>query len=298
MIRLRHFSLLTLFGTALALQGCMNSDDSPLSDSGAASATEEEAIQVVAFEEEGDLTDTEVRFFDDEAGFALAPINTHAWKRQVLDRSRTIDISIEQPGDAPATADVTITSEVSGLLHLAVCETDELVRLTKEFSDTGVRSLFFERVRPGTDLRHRGWKLQAISGMLIESPGTTREIRSVRVQAGDVDETITNVTDLVRVGNLLTLPSGSEVVVTVDTGDATDAVFLHRRHARHRAELENNGDGTFTGKFNVANAQRGFRHLAIDVLSDGTLYDDEERYDNVVWGIPFFVRLPSPDAAE
>ncbi|HMB70649.1 MAG TPA: hypothetical protein VKU85_15145, partial [bacterium] len=276
MIRLRHLGPAGVLGASLALAGCLGSDDSPTSTtaSGGDDVTaQEEAIQVVILEEEADLTDTDVRYFDDGSGAALAPVATHAWRRQVLDRDRTIEITIDDPGDEPPTADVSVQVDVTGLLHLAVCDGDSLRRISKDFQDTGVRSLYFERVRVRDGSRHRGWKLQALSGMLIESPGTTRQIHSVRIQAGDVDETITNVTDLVRVGDLLTLPSGSEVMITVDTGDATDSVFLHRRHARHRSELVNNGDGTFSTRFQIAVDRRGFRHLAIDVLSEGTLYD-------------------------
>ena len=37
---------------------------------------------------------------------------------------------------------------------------------------------------------------------------------------------------------------------------------------------------------------RGPAHFAVDVLSEGTLYDDEAPYDNVAWGIPFLVPRP------
>jgi hypothetical protein len=59
--------------------------------------------------------------------------------------------------------------------------------------------------------------------------------------------------------------------------------------ARMRAELTNNGDGTFSRTFPGAEFG-GPRHLVVDVLSEGTLYDDTAAYDNVAWGIPFRVR--------
>jgi hypothetical protein len=135
---------------------------------------------------------------------------------------------------------------------------------------------------------HRGWKLVAMSGVKIESEGTTRQLNSVRVESEGVDETFTTVEDLVRLANILRLPAAREVTVTVDTGDATDHVFLHVRRARLRFELRNNGDGTFTGSY-VTGSVPGPRHAVIDVLSDGTLMDDEEPYDNVAWGIPYVI---------
>jgi hypothetical protein len=129
----------------------------------------------------------------------------------------------------------------------------------------------------------------SVSGVLLESPGTTRHIESVRIQSGDVDQTITNVSDLVPVENLLRLPPESEAIITVKTSDSTDQVFLHLRSRGMRMPLVSNGDGTFTGHFRTGE-RLGPRHLAVDVLSQGTLLDDVAAYDNVVWGIAFRVR--------
>jgi hypothetical protein len=101
-----------------------------------------------------------------------------------------------------------------------------------------------------------------------------------------VDETITGVGDLVRIEDLLRLPLDVDVALTVDTGDATDAVFLHLRHLGRRVQLEGQGDGTFSGTFRTA-GRPGPHHLGIDVLSHGSIYDSEEAYDNVAWGIPY-----------
>ena len=65
-------------------------------------------------------------------------------------------------------------------------------------------------------------------------------------------------------------------------------MYLHRRRLHKRVELSNNGDGTFTGTYQTGDSARA-RHIAIDVLSDGTLYDDTTPYDNVAWGIPYHV---------
>jgi hypothetical protein len=53
-----------------------------------------------------------------------------------------------------------------------------------------------------------------------------------------------------------------------------------------RIPLESNDDGTFSGTFRT-DAGPGVRHLVVDVLSHGSLYDSEEAYDNVAWGIPY-----------
>ncbi|MBZ0270026.1 hypothetical protein K8I85_17885 [bacterium] len=293
-LRTSHLALLV---GMVALQGCF--DSSPNSSSEDV-AVEEEAIQSVIFEDEGELTSTDIRYYQDEAdGPAGAPINTVRWRRQLLDLDRSVSIEIHDPSGEIPTADVAIRAHATGLLHLLVNDGDTLRRVAKDFEDGGVRSLFFQRSRESAnadDRRfHRGWKLVALSGVAIRSPGTTRAIHSVRLQAGDVDRTFQNMTDLVRVGDIAIIEPATLVRVTVDTGDATDHVFLHRRHMRSRIEFTNNGDGTFTATFET-DAHQGPRHFAVDVLSDGTLYDDEAPYDNVVWGIPYRV-IASSDVA-
>ncbi len=280
-----------IFAIALLLQGCFDSDSNPSSATDDP-ATEEEAIGSVVFEEEAGLADPDVMWFDEDSDSpATAPINTHGWRRELLSLDKTIEITIENPSDGVPTADVSVTAEATGILHLWACADSALVHFGKDFANTGARSMYFERVRD-RDERHRGWKLMALSGVLIESPGMTRAINSVRLQSGDVDETVTGVTELVRREDVLRLPAGAEVTVTVDTGDASDQVFLHLRHLRRRLPLESNDDGTFSGTY-MTGPRPGPRHIVVDVLSEGTLFDDEIPYDNIAWGIPY-VMLDDP----
>ncbi len=287
MRNLRFLGLLSLIAAATLFAGCFDKDSSPTSESTSGSE-EEQGIESVVFEELAELTDPDVRtFYGDGETPPTSPINTHAWRRELLNLDKTIQITIEKPGGAPATADVVVTGHATGLLHLWACADSCLEHHTKDFEDTGVRSLYFQKVRP-TVRPHRGWKLVAMSGVKIESEGTTRRINSVRLQSEGVDETFSTVEELVRLQDLLRLPAGSEVTVSVDTGDATDHVFLHVRRAHLRFELRNNGDGTFTGVY-FTGVVPGPRHAVIDVLSDGTLMDDEDPYDNVAWGIPYII---------
>jgi hypothetical protein len=272
----------------LFLPGCFGSDES----SGPADQAEQDAIEFVALEEESDLADPDV-FLWEEPDAAAAPIETLRWRRELLDFDKTVEIVIEQPDGEPWTADVTITGVATGLLHLFAGTGDELTHFTKDFADVGVRSLLFRKERP-IEGRHRGWRLVALSGVSIGSPGHTRNIESVRIQAGPVDETITNVTDLQRVHDILALPPDTEAAVTVTTGDATDQVFLHLRRCRARIPLVSNGDGTFSGRF-FTGVQPRPHHLVVDVLSHDTLFDDEIPYDNVAWGIPWRIAAPEPD---
>lgn len=287
----RSLAATTFAGSLLFLPGCFDGDNSPSSTDDA----EQAAIEYVVLDEEAPLADADVVYWDDGDGaVALTPIATTAWRRELLSLDRSVSIEIEQPAGEPARADVTYRWDATGILHLWACADSVRTHYEKDFEDLGVRRLLLERARRTGD-RNRGWRLIALSGVSIESPGTTRQIRSVRIQAGAVDETVTNVTDLVRVQDVLTLPGGEEVLVTVDTGDASDQVYLHLRHRRARMALASNGDGTFSGRF-VSSDVGGPRHLVVDVLSEGTIYDDVAPYDNVAWGIPWRIEGDRPAA--
>jgi len=291
MLQHRTLNAAALLGATALLSGCFNSDSSPTAADGTASE-DEQAIQVVMDQEMGEYTDIDVRSWDDgSSGASLAPIATERWRRELLTLDKTKEIIFTKPDDGPATADVTVTGDATGLLHLWYADGDSLMHVTKDFEDTAVRRMFFERSRRATPV-HRGWQLVAMSGVEIASPGTTRQIRSVNVQLGDRDVSIDNVTDLVPVEQLLRLPGPALIVVTVDTGDATDSVWLHVRRER-RIEMNNNGDGTFTARF-FTQEHRGPRHFVVDVLSHDTLFDDVAPYDCLAWGIPYFVGPPRP----
>ncbi|NNE43821.1 MAG: hypothetical protein HKN12_06415 [Gemmatimonadetes bacterium] len=293
-MKLRIPTLATLLTSTALLSGCFSGDDSPTAAGDEMITAEEQAaIEFVMEEDEtnSELTMIDVRSFDSGSGVARAPINTHRWFREPQSVDRNLEIIINAPSGEPATATVNASGTVIGLLHLWTCSADSLLEVTKDFEDDGKRSLMFVKSRR-TDRLHRGWKLVSLSGVHLESPAATVAINSVRVQSGDVDQTLTNVTDLVAVEDLMRFERGAEVTLTVDTGDATDAVFLHVRR-QHRTQFTSNDDGTFSATF-FANDRPGARHFAVDVLSDGTLYDDTEAYDNVTWGIPYIVeRLPN-----
>lgn len=294
MFRTRFLTAGTIFGAAALLQGCMNSDSTSGPD--AELGTDEEGIQNVVLDEDADWADTDVRYFDADAGPAAAPVATHAWRRQLTDFERDLNIVIDAEAGEIPTATVSATGRAIGLLHLWACEEDDLAHYTKDWNDTAQRTMVLKKIRP-TARPHRGWRLAETTGVLIQSEGTTRQIQSVRIQAGDVDVTVDNVTDLIAREDVTRIPAGTEATITVDTGDATDAVFVHVRKKGFRSELTSNDDGTFSGTY-VTGERPGVRHLLVDVLSNGTLYDDTEAYDNLAWGIPYVLQTADGDDGE
>jgi hypothetical protein len=284
----RPITTAALIGAALIFPGCFDSSTSP---TGPGSGNpEEDAIQSELAQQEG-LTDPDVFVYDTQTNGSQTPIATDTWRRELVSLNKTIQITLNYPQGEPATANVQVSADASGILHLFV-RTGELQEFTKNWADHGVRQVFFTR-GDGMNTRSRGWRLTSVSGVLLASPGTTRQIRSVHIKDGDVDRTITNVTDLVPVADLLRLPPGTTADISVDTGDATDQVYLHLRWREARLQLISNGDGTFSGRFDTGDRDDG-HHLAVDVLSHDTLLDDTAPYDNVAWGIPFRVGPPLP----
>ncbi|MGQ0722216.1 MAG: hypothetical protein ACT4PE_11695 [Candidatus Eiseniibacteriota bacterium] len=293
MFRTRTTATALLLGAASLLQGCLGSDGSLGADD-VIPATDEEAIEVVMESDEAnsEMSTTDVLVMNEEAsdgGAALAPINTCRWFREPSDIDRRIQIVINEPSGEAATAQVTASVFIAGTLHLFACEPDLQSPVDKRFDDSGSLHMLFQRVRPiREDRRHRGWQLAAVSGIELASEGTTRDILSVRVVSGDVDRTFTDMAELVRVADLLRLPANTEVLVFAKTDDPTDAVYLHLHRAHRTAMVDSDGDGTFEGRFTTSE-RPGPHRFAVDVLSDGTLFDDAAPYDNVAWGMLYLI---------
>jgi hypothetical protein len=289
MKRIRLAGTVWAMATVALLSGCLQSDDG-LTSNTTEDAEDESSLEGTVNLGIPDYADPDVFFYDLDplTGSGRTDGEPIRWWREVLNVDKTIEIHITKPETGPHTASVDITKNVSGILHV-VEEGDVTVdRFKKNFENQMQRSLYFERRGPPVIHPRRGWRLKAITGASIASPGTTRQIHSVRIQADGVDETVTNVTELVRVRDLLRLPPHSEVTVTVDTADDTDQVYFHLKRHRMRFPMASNTDGTFTGAF-VTGRGPGPRHIVIDVLAHATLNDEAAPYDNVAWGIPYLI---------
>ena len=230
-------------------------------------------------------------------GKALTAITPWRFGRQILNVDRTVEITINDPGDGTATADVVWTAVITGVFHVI---DDQANPYEKDFTDTAVRYATFAKLGLDSAPR-RGWRLTGISGTESLSSTATVDILSVQFEStSGVDTTYTDVATLADRDGILMFAPDDTVTVTVTTNNVDDVVLLHqpgyrmvhagRNHIRR--ELTPNGDGTYTGTFVVhgliyANGQlrNPRRHVTIDVLSNGTVYDDTEPYDSNAWGI-------------
>jgi hypothetical protein len=249
-----------------------------------------------------------------------AEIDPAFWFRLIRSHERRYVIEIENPDPVTKVAHVKIIDRLLGTFNV-VTKPDTIdgipVRgewIRKPLADTSVRKVVFVRhlVREGVDADEDGdrlddedgedglrdgwtrWYVAALSGAEITSDEGTRAIQSLRLQAGDVDVTVTDPLELKRRNALLRLPAATPVHVTVTTGDPTDVVVLYARWGRMR--LVKMDDGTFQGRFRTPDAS-GLRHLAVNALSHGTLFDDVAPYDSKAWAVPYVIPRPEPIAA-
>jgi hypothetical protein len=244
-----------------------------------------------------------------------AAITPAFWFRLIRSHDRHFDVQFEHPDTMTVLARVHVTDRLLGTFNVITRpdtiegQITERSWIKKPLADTAERNAVFVRHKmndndPAEDSEDREdgfhdgwspWRLKAISGAEITSDGGTRAIQSVRVQAGDVDFTVTDPLALVRRADLARIAPGTPVQVTATTGDATDVVVLYARWGRMRMR-PGAVPGEFVGRF-LAPSNDGLRHIAVNALSHGTLFEDNGPYDSKAWGIPFVVGAP-PVAAQ
>jgi hypothetical protein len=232
-----------------------------------------------------------------------AEIDPLFWFRLIRSHERRYVIEIENPDSLTRVAHVRVIDRLLGTFNVVTQpdSTDSgLVRgerIAKRLADTSVRKAVFVRhkvVRDGSEDAEDGfrdgwtrWRLRAVSGAEITSDDGTRVIESLRLQVGDrIDVTVTDPLELQRRSELVRLPAETPVHVTVETADPTDVVVLYARWGRMR--LRRMDDGSFQGRF-LTPSLGGLRHLAVNALSRGTLFDDEAPYDSKAWALPYVV---------
>jgi len=156
----------------------------------------------------------------------------------------------------------------------------------KPLHDHWVRRLLLRRVRVAEEGGRALWRLVATSGVKITARDATTHIQSLRIQSAGLDTTITDPLAFFRLRAILKLELGADVTLTATTDRADDVVLLYVRG--HRARFHNNGDGTYSAAFRAPDLA-GVRHLGVDALSHGTLFDETAPYDSQAWIEPYLV---------
>ena len=80
--------------------------------------------------------------------------------------------------------------------------------------------------------------------------------------------------------------------VVRDIQTATRLVLQSTTHLPLSWRVQGRARISWTWTFVLAPAQGGLRHLAVNALSHGTLFDDALPYDSKAWALPFVVAAP------
>lgn len=324
---MKHTAMITSLAGLILLAGCGQMNPTSNSNDPAARYAAEPGVQSTAqampdeFEtstyEDGaaakpDMTDPAFASskFGSQTDAAILPA---FWFRLIRNHERRFVVEFEHPDTMTVIAKVRVVDRLLGTFNVITRPDTTESGITegswirKPLADRGVRNAVFVRHRlrddPADEVEDREdgfrdgwsrWRLAAISCHEITSDGGTRVIESVRIQAGTVDVTITDPLLPVRRGDLTRIAPETRVHVTATTGDPTDVLVLYARWGRMRMR-PTGVPGQFEGRF-LAPSEGGVRHIAVNALSHGTLYDDVLPYDSKAWGIPFVVGAPAPAA--
>lgn len=252
-----------------------------------------EAVEDGAFETEDEWT-TAAEASAGAGASVLADIRPLRWWRTIRDVERRFEFAFSDTDSVgrPTRAVVTIHKHLRGAFHIVAGTPapgggrgDSLTHLRKPLADHWVRRVLLHRVRTHGDDRVR-WRVAATSGVEVTSQDAKTDILSLRVQTASQDTTIENPRAFWFLRRLVRLAPGEDVTLTVTTAATDDLVVLIHRGGRFR--FHNNGDGTHTGRWR-APLHGGLRHVGVNALSRGTLFDDAAPYDSRAWILPYAV---------
>jgi hypothetical protein len=174
-------------------------------------------------------------------------------------------------------------------------DTSTIGLVRKRLADLWERHVLLRRVRDG-GTGDPQWKVAGISGVSVTSfdprsagprPafGETRIVK-LRIQSASGDVTLQDPLALYLLRRIPAFDPGEDVTLTVTTLRNDDVVVLIRPLERRR--FHNNGDDTYTLFWHAA-PEPGVRHLGVNALSNGTLFDDAKPYDSQAWILPYRV---------
>jgi hypothetical protein len=208
---------------------------------------------------------------------------------------------------------------IFGKLDSSSVGTDSFKIYTKPLTHRVRRNTIFIRRTNDEIIQHprRRWRLAAISlGDGISQPVPTVEIHQLTVESSGG----TSLVFIDPLGTMLSIPDdlptftqGEEVTITTlvsnssanpvinATTGATETVLLHFGFSRiHRARKQfqymgvdpSTGYHIYQGQWTVHEPACGAFHAVVDVIDNGTIYDDDAEmypYNSATWGCPYRV---------
>jgi hypothetical protein len=225
----------------------------------------------------------------------VTPIDPVTFWRDVQTATHDFSIAFADTDDTgyPTTAVVTVSWDFAGTLNIVETGGGLDHPIQKPFSDHWVRNVLMKRLPSNMDgIGHHDWRIAGISGVDVTSPSATTQITSVNLHDDSgLDTTLTDPLVITHLHDLMRFPSGDSITVTVTTGRDGDVVLLY--HADHRERMANLGGGMYSAVL-PAGEIAGWRHFAVNALSNGTLYDDTVAYDSKAWIFPYVISTTAP----
>lgn len=269
------------------------SEEAERSEVASALAESPEAIEDGAFESSDEWSTS--ASVSASGSVALAEIRPLRWWRTIRDVDRSFEFAFADTDSTgrPTRAIVTVHKRLRGSFnilagpagHDSIGPRDSLDLIRKPLADHWVRRILLHRVRTAADSRLR-WRIAAVSGVEVTSRDAHTDILSLRVQTASQDTTIEHPLAFWFLRRIVRVQPGEAVTLTVTTAANNDVVVLISRAGRFR--FHNNGDNTYTGHWRAPSLE-GLRHVGVNALSYGTLFDDASPYDSKAWILPYAV---------
>ena len=163
----------------------------------------------------------------------------------------------------------------------------------KSIYSIALTNAYFEKWGDNYD-PYRGWLFKQVSGTVINSVGTTRNIYTVNILSDGVDVMLSEpyLLKLVKKDSTLIFDQGKLVTLILDlpSADTSDFIFLYVQegNASEKIPFTSNGDGTFTASWTTTTdpaEAEGYKHAIVDVLNRESVTDTTYKYDSKAWGI-------------
>lgn len=304
----------------LMMTACSKNPESPSSQEQFGSVADRAAIEASiqqdnlfntqGLDDDGEQTPD----YDNEVSKVAEQINTIKFGRRAPYKLESVDVVF----DSDTTATATITHSLNGKFFILAKDTSDSnvvgTLYSKDMQNIILRKAKLRKVRDtGND--RRDWRVIAVSGAVASSPNPTITITELKYENSD-GATLT-ITDplsyfMTRETGLPEFSRGDSVKIFVkltNTNEfppASGETALLRYgmdHKFHRARKRLNdegiypdavaGDGTYSGLYRIHQPRWGHRlhHAGVDIIDNGTIYDDVAPYDAVAWSLPYMVRF-------